>query len=190
MFEIKTNSLQPAAGKILLSEPLLRDFYFRRAAVLLAEHNEDGSFGVILNKPLKTPFNEIVQGFPDFQGKIYIGGPVSSDRIFYLHTLGDTIQESFEVMKGLYWGGNINHIKELAHHNLLDPKSIRFFVGYSGWSGMQLQDELKSNSWVVAESTSDVLLSMQPANMWNKLVASLGKDYEFWKKLPIDPILN
>jgi len=66
LIKIKTNNIRPGPGKILISEPFLYDYYFRRSVVLLAEHNKDGSFGVIINKPMSLKFDEVVKDFPDF----------------------------------------------------------------------------------------------------------------------------
>jgi len=74
---------QPAQGRILISEPTLKDFYFSRSVVLLAEHStEAGAQGLILNKPLNLKLNEIVKDFPRTEFPVYLGGPVHPDRLF------------------------------------------------------------------------------------------------------------
>ena len=78
------------------------DYYFGRSVVLLAEHNEEGSFGIVLNKPLDGSFNEIVKDFPDFDGKLFVGGPVETESLFFIHTVGYAIEGSLEIGKGLY----------------------------------------------------------------------------------------
>ena len=69
IIKIEANNLKPSKGKILISEPLLADNYFKRSVVLLAEHNEEGSFGIIMNKPIDNKFNEIVTDFPEYTGQ-------------------------------------------------------------------------------------------------------------------------
>ncbi|MCD4737049.1 MAG: YqgE/AlgH family protein, partial [Bacteroidales bacterium] len=88
ILNIKTNDTEPTKGKILISEPFLTDYYFKRSVVLLAEHNEDGSFGLILNKPVNLEFNDILKNFPTFHGQMFLGGPVKTDSLFFIHTLG------------------------------------------------------------------------------------------------------
>ena len=107
IMKIKTNNIKPGRGKILISEPLLMDYYFKRSVVLLAEHNDEGSFGVIMNKPLAVKLNEVVKDFPEFDSEIYLGGPVQSDSLFFIHTLGDKIEGSQEIIEGIYWGGEV-----------------------------------------------------------------------------------
>lgn len=188
--KMKPTNIKPAIGKILISEPGLRDFYFARSVVLLAEHNEEGSFGIILNKPIDIHFNKIVSDFPKFNGKVYLGGPVSTQNLFYIHTKGDLIENSLPLGKGYFWGGNIEDIKILLDSKLLDKNSIRFFVGYSGWTANQLDEELKIDSWLVAEANYKKLISYKPEEMWKKSLTDLGKDYALWANFPIDPGLN
>ncbi|MCF8304173.1 MAG: YqgE/AlgH family protein [Bacteroidales bacterium] len=182
--------MKPGAGKILISEPFLQDFYFRRSVVLLAEHNEDGSFGLIINKPIDVDFNEVVKDFPHFDGQLYLGGPVKTDSLFYIHTQGELIPDSLKIMEGLYWGGDIEQIKEMVRMGQLQPGDIRFFVGYSGWMSKQLDRELNENSWVVSRANRDRILMHDPVSLWNEIVKSLGRDYAVWANYPTDPTLN
>jgi len=188
--QIKTNNILPDKGKILLSEPFMGDYYFGRAVVLLAEHNDEGSFGVILNKPIAAKFNDILKGFPDFDASVFLGGPVETDSLFYIHTAGDQLEGATEIVKGLYWGGDIESLKELILIKQIKPKDIRFFIGYSGWSAGQLNNELKKNSWVITKASRQKLLTLNPMLMWEKLLARMGETYSYWSKLPIDPTMN
>jgi putative transcriptional regulator len=190
ILKIKTNNLAPEKGRLLISEPFLLDYFFKRSVVLLADHNEEGSFGVIINKPVQASFNEVVKDFPDFDAQIYLGGPVQGDSLFFIHKLGDKIPESAEILKGLYWGGDIETVREMITLKILDPGDIRFFVGYSGWAPQQLDDELKRNSWVVSKTSSLQVFNISPDKMWPRYLKKLGGDYAYWTKLPDDPTNN
>ncbi len=187
---MKPTSILPASGNILISEPSLQDFYFARAIVLLMEYNEEGSFGVILNKPVDIRFNEIVKDFPDYDGKVFLGGPVSTKNLFYIHTKGDLIEGSQSLGNNLYWGGKIEDVKILMDSKILNSKSIRFFLGYSGWGAKQLDEELKVDSWLVSKINTLELLKTSPKEMWTYFLKELGKDYALWANFPIDPGLN
>lgn len=187
---MKSTNIIPERGKILISEPGLQDFYFARSVVLLAEHNEEGSFGIILNKPVDIKFNDIVLDFPQFDGKVYLGGPVSTKNLFYLHTKGDLIENSQPIGKDLFWGGNIEDVKILLDSKVLTSESIRFFVGYAGWTANQLNDELKIESWLVANPNYNKLISYNPKEMWKNALIDLGSEYALWANFPIDPGLN
>lgn len=188
--QIKTNDLNPSKGRLLISEPFMGDYYFGRSVVLLAEHNEEGSFGVIMNKPVTATFNEVLKDFPEFDAPLYLGGPVETDSLFYIHTLGEQLDGAAEILDGLFWGGDIETLKELILLKKVSPDDIRFFIGYSGWGAEQLDAELKRNSWVITRSSKKRLLSIEPEIMWERLLSKMGDNYRYWNKFPIDPTMN
>ena len=190
LFKIQSNTLNPAIGNVLIAEPFMNDFYFRRSVILLIDHNEKGSLGVIFNKRLTIPFNEIVQGFPEFNADVYLGGPVETDRIFFIHTIGEMIPDSYKISDGLYWSGNINVLKSMIKMDLIKPHEIRFYVGYAGWDSGQLRNELKANTWLVGKFSSKQLLTTMPGKMWKSFVRQMGKRYMLWDKFPVNPSEN
>jgi len=190
LFAILPEDKIPEKGKILISEPLLLDYFFKRSVILLAEHNDEGTFGVIVNKPIKARFNDVVKDFPEFNSKIFLGGPVQSDSLFFIHTLGEQVENSMEIIPGIYWGGDIERIRELIELTMIKPSQIRFFIGYSGWSPNQLDEELERNSWVVSNVTADDLLRTTPSMLWSRSLRKLGDEYAHWIKFPDDPTDN
>jgi len=190
IFQIKSNNLEPAKGKLLLSEPLMGDYYFGRSVVLLVEHNKEGSFGVILNKPVTAKFNDVIKDFPKFSTSIYIGGPVEVNKLFYIHSLGDKINGAIKITDDLYWGGDLEAVKESIYLGIASNQNIRFFIGYSGWEANQLNTELKRNSWIVANAKKDFCFGIQPTRMWESYMKNLGGKYSYWTKFPTDPNLN
>jgi putative transcriptional regulator len=190
LIRIKTNNVKPGPGKILISEPFLFDYYFKRSVVLLAEHNTEGSFGVIINKPMALNFNEVVKDFPLFEAPVFLGGPVKTDSLFYLHTLGETIDESIPVLEGLYWGGDLERVKEMILLGQLNESNFRFFIGYSGWMPKQLENELKRDSWLVSELTTDQVMNTKTESLWQDALMELGEKYKHWKNFPSEPTLN
>jgi len=190
LVQIKPNNLKPAKGRLLLSEPFMGDYYFGRSVILLAEHNQEGSFGLILNKPISKLLSEVTEDFPELETPLYIGGPVEPNRLFFIHTLGDQIDDSVEVIKGLYWGGDMEDVLEMAQLKKLTPENSRFFLGYSGWGANQMNEELKRNSWAITTATADIILKTKPDLLWKKLTHKLGSDYRLWDKFPVNPNLN
>lgn len=186
-FQIRSNSLDPKQGDILISEPLMNDFHFGRSVVLLVDHSEaDGSFGIIVNKKLDVSVNQIVDDLPDFDAPVYLGGPVADDQIFFMHTLGDLIPESCEIMDGLYWGGDNKVLDTLIATGIANEDNVRFFLGYSGWESGQLVGELVRNSWLVSQVSTEELLATPTDKMWSDYVSQLGKDYEMWQRFPVN----
>ncbi len=190
ILKIRTNNVKPAKGKILISEPFLMDYYFKRSVVLLAEHNMDGSFGLILNKPVNLLLSDILQDFPAFDAPIFLGGPVKTDSLFYIHTLGHLIENSLEISKGLFWGGDIELVKELITLGKIAPDDIKFFVGYAGWVPKQLDGELKRNSWLVATIRARQVMEINSEELWVESLRKLGGDYTYWVNFPSDPAMN
>lgn len=186
---MKTHDLVPEQGILLVSEPFLNDYYFGRSVILLADHSDDGSFGLILNKPVDIKINEVIKGFPS-EKKLFIGGPVKTDNLFVLHTLGNKIENSMKVIEGIYWGGNIDTIKKMLLEKEISDDHLRFFIGYSGWSEKQLETELEQGSWVMAKDEKIKLLDFQPENMWKSIINVMGGEYKEWLSYPIDPLLN
>lgn len=182
--------LKPATGKILISQPFLNEAYFQRAVILLAEHNEDGSFGLVMNKPLDLHLNEVLGDFPEFSAGIYIGGPVKTDSLFFIHTLGSKVPGSVKILDGLWWGGDIESVGDMILGKKILPDEIRFYLGYSGWGPQQLESELKEYSWVVSTAKAEMLLKTPAGKLWKTLVKKLGPDYSEWVNYPTDPSLN
>jgi len=190
LIRIKTNNIKPGRGKILISEPFLFDYYFKRSVILLAEHNKEGSFGVIINKPMAVSFNEVVKDFPTFDARIFLGGPVKTDSLFFLHTLGDSIDDSIPVLEGLYWGGELERVRELILLGQLNDSNFRFFIGYSGWMAHQLDNELNRDSWLVSTLNANQIMNAQSNLLWQDSLLDLGEKYRHWTIFPTEPTLN
>jgi putative transcriptional regulator len=180
---------KPKQGTILISEPSLRDFFFRQSVVLLAEHNAEGTFGLIINKPMEVKLKEVIKGFPPYKLPVYLGGPVKTDSLFYIHTHPD-ISDSLLIMEGLFWGGDLDAIRELMHAGVIKPHEIRFFLGYAGWSPKQLDQEIKEKSWVLSHSSVNEIISNHPETLWSNYLKSMGQDYAIWANFPSDPTMN
>ena len=173
-----------SSGQVLLAEPFMLDPNFKRSAVLLCEHNEDGSVGFIMNKPLKMRIDELIDGFPEFDSEVFFGGPVQTDTIHYIHNVGDLVEDSVKVADGVYWGGDFEKLKFLIASNLVLPHNIRFFVGYSGWSEGQLNDEMGYGSWVLAEMDANYLFKSEPKKLWTQVMYNKGDTYSVIAQMP------
>jgi len=186
----KYNNVEPLQGTSLVSMPLLNDSYFARSVVYLTENNEKGSFGFILNKPSKHKLHELMSDFPVSDFPVFIGGPVGSDTIHFIHTAGDQIADAIPVSSNIFWGGSLDSVRELIKKNMLKPKDIRFFLGYSGWSPNQLNEELQKDSWLVQTLKAPSIFSTDQEDIWEEALASLGGKYKAWVNIPSNPILN
>lgn len=185
---------KPMAGHLLLSEPFLRDFYFQRSVVLLAAHNNEGSFGLILNKPTSIKLSEVTDTDFDLDDEsdstVYLGGPVKTDSIFFIHTRPDIIGNGMKICDGIYWGGDLETVSNLLADKLILPSEIRFYLGYSGWDPQQLDNELDEKSWIVLKAAAREFMTGNPSGLWKSLLSKLGREYSDWINYPADPQLN
>lgn len=179
----------PAKGKILISEPFLNDPNFKRTIILLTEHNEEGSVGFVLNKPTEYNINMVVD-FPDFASRIFYGGPVQVNTIQFIFRGENIIEGSSEIIPGLYWGGSFEILKKLIEANEVKPEDFRFFIGYSGWGEGQIEDEMKMNSWIIADTTIESIFSEEPDKLWRDTLKGMGKKFAILASFPENPSVN
>lgn len=190
IFKIQSNNVLPSRGKILISEPFLRDATFGRSVVLLIDHTEEGSMGLIINKQLPIFVNDIIKEFKYIEDiPLYKGGPIATDTLFYLHTLAD-ISGAISISKGLFLNGDFEEIKRyILQGNQID-RYIRFFLGYSGWESEQLSTELRENTWLVSKEENAYLMNGDTKDMWKQALEKLGSKYETWSRFPQVPTFN
>lgn len=187
---IPSSNVPPAKGQILLSEPFLNDPYFRRTVIFLCEHNEDGSFGFVLNNYIDVELDQIMENMPHFGGRISIGGPVRNSNLYYLHTLGPKIEDSIEIFEGIYMGGNFETLRSMLMRGQIGKEDVRFFVGYSGWSATQLDEEMKLNSWFIAPAEKELIMNTELNDLWKTIMKRMGRKGEMIANMPDDPSLN
>ena len=188
--KIPFTNIKPEPGKLLIAEPFLDDPYFKRSVVLLTEHNENGTIGFILNKPIEIKLKDAVGELPPIDSNIHLGGPVARETLHFLHTEGDLIDGSLEIMKGLFWGGNFETLKKLIELDKIKPEAVKFFVGYSGWEPKQLNKELELNSWIVLDGSVSDIMKRNTANLWKDILKDMGKEFAVIAEFPTDPTLN
>ncbi len=183
------NKLLPRKGSVLIAEPFLPGDYFSRSTVLLVQCTEEGDVGFILNKPTDLMIKNLFKGFPDSDACAFVGGPVSSDKLFFLHTLGDKIPDSLHIAEELYWSGDFDHLTALIRAGLVEEEEVRYFLGYSGWGAGQLEAEIADYSWVVTEPSVEDILSSDE-NFWNESIQSIGGNALLWQNFPENPAFN
>ncbi len=181
--------MKPVPGVVLLAEPFMESAEFRRSVVLLTEHNEKGTMGFILNRKLTIKPTQAIDDFPEFEDSLFYGGPVSTELLFYIHTLGHLLEGSIEIMDGIYMGGDFETLKELLKLGKVKSKQIRFFAGYAGWTAGQLKSELKQHSWIVASASKNLVMK-DNSNLWKNILKDLGGKYSMIADFPEDPTLN
>ena len=184
-------TIQPKKGNLLIAEPtIIGDTSFNRSIILLADHSEEGSVGFILNKPLDYTIKDLV---PEVAAnfKVYNGGPVEQDNLYFIHKVPQLIPDSIEISLGIFWGGDFNKVAELIANKHINEADIRFFLGYSGWDKNQLEQELKTNSWLVTENTyKNKIIEKDYETFWKEKMLEFGDAYSIWSNAPENPNYN
>jgi len=178
-------------GQLLIADPyIIGDLSFTRSVILLANHNPEGSVGFIINKPLKFTIKDLI---PDIKAsfKIYNGGPVDQDSLYFIHNVAELITNSIEISNGIYWGGDFESVKELIDQKKITKNNIRFFLGYTGWDEDQLETEMQNNSWIITpNSYENKIIGKDTASFWKEKIIELGGNYLLWSNAPENPQLN
>jgi putative transcriptional regulator len=190
LFTIQPEDKIPEKGKILISEPFLPDTFFNRTVVYLADHTTEGSVGFILNKKLEIKVCDAISGFDNWKEYLSMGGPVAPDTLHYLHNMGEKIPKSVWVDENIFWGGEIDFIRDLIRRGKISNSQIRFFLGYSGWTAGQLERELKENSWVIARINTDIVINNKVDYTWKRVLRSFTSKYRMWAEFPESPDMN
>ncbi|MDD2983082.1 MAG: YqgE/AlgH family protein [Crocinitomicaceae bacterium] len=182
------NNLSPSKGRILISDPFEGDDFFERSVVYLCEHSQEGSFGFVVNNLVELNLSELNQSFPSINISLSTGGPVDTESLFFLHTLGNELNLSTPISSGISIGGDFKQLYEFITPEHIQNHKIRFFLGYSGWSAGQLEEEIKQNAWVVADiKDAEEIMQIHQPDTWKYFMQKLGKKYKMMTDFPMNP---
>ncbi len=185
------NPITPKRGDLLISEPYLPDPNFERSVVYLCEHDENGTFGFVLNKPSLLHFDEVIDSTEDFKELLMVGGPVEQQTLHFLHRTPELMKSGKLIRNGIHWGGDFERLLSIIQNKIINPADFRFFIGYSGWAEGQLADELESKSWIVYKgATATQVFDTDPDELWRTVLKAMGGKYKMFSNYPSDPRLN
>jgi len=185
------NTMPPSTGRLLISEPFLKDPNFRRSVVLLADHQEEGTLGFILNQPSTLLLKDLVPDLWEADYPVFIGGPVEVDTVHFIHCCYDKLGSGEEIAEGIYWGGNFETLKILVNNNRISKEEVKFFLGYSGWGAGQLAEEIAENTWIVSDKFHrEMVFTADEEALWREVLIHLGPKYAHIRHFPSDPSLN
>lgn len=170
-------------GQLLVAAPLLSDPNFQRTVVLVAEHDEGGAMGLVLNRPTETSVGEALPALASIAGEgspLYAGGPVASGSVLAVAELddpGDASELLFDAV-GFVQEPDVSVLRG------------RVFLGYAGWGAGQLEAELEEEAWLVLPAEPDDLFSEDPGGLWSAVLHRQGGAYALLALMPPDPSLN
>ncbi len=178
-------------GQLLLDSGQLGGSFFQRTVVLICQHNAEGAFGLVLNRPLGKAVGEmIVADLPDSlkNSPLYVGGPVQPGALSYLHT--DSFIPDAEVLPNLALGHSLDDLLEIGE-SFSPAKKVRLFAGYAGWSPGQLENEMKRKAWTTFPASLELVFETPPEGLWQKVLQSKGGwRNKLLSQMPEDPSRN
>lgn len=162
-------------GHLLIDSGLLTGSFFERTVVLICEHNREGAFGLVLNKPSKHKAGDLASvALPEAleSAPVYIGGPVQPDAMSFLYTSAEVIGDA-TVLPNLKLGHSVDELLDLFRSETPDAK-VKLFAGYSGWGPNQLERELKQQCWLVHPASPDLIFDVPAAELWKQVLLRRG----------------
>ena len=177
-------------GQLLLDNGRLHGSFFHRTVLLICQHDAEGAFGLVLNRPTGNKVGDAVtadlsDGLKEHE--LFLGGPVQPQALSFLHS--DTFLPDANVMPNL----NLDHSLE----NLIDigesfspTQQIKIFAGYAGWSPGQLDDEIKRNTWLTHPASLELVFNTKPDQLWPSILKEKGWQYKLLSQQPEDLSFN
>ncbi|QHC29719.1 MULTISPECIES: YqgE/AlgH family protein [unclassified Streptomyces] len=182
-------------GRLLVATPALADPNFDRAVVLLLDHDEEGSLGVVLNRPTPVGVGDILADWAELTGEpgvVFQGGPVSLDSALGVAVIPGGANGERAPLGWRRVHGAIGLVDLEAPPELLAPAvgSLRIFAGYAGWGPGQLEEELAEGAWYVVESEPGDVSSPEPERLWREVLRRQRSELAMVATYPDDPSLN
>ena len=191
LFEYDKNIPDPEKGDFLISEPSMTDPNFDRTVILICEHNEEGTFGLVMNQLTQLTLNDVLNDELIFETSLFLGGPVEQNTLHFVHHKSVEIPGALSLNKELNWSGDFEEIKWMLKNGMLSADDIKFFLGYSGWGSGQLRDELDRQSWFVCKNAQKKeVFDIEYNDLWKAILNKMGGKYKLFSNYPSDPRLN
>jgi putative transcriptional regulator len=176
-------------GQLLVASPAMADPNFARSVIAIANHDEDGALGIILNRPSET---EVVEAVPELEGVVddddvvFVGGPVQPASIVVLAEFEDPTEAAFLVVDGI---GLVSDRTGLDRLGVATARR-RVFAGYAGWGPGQLEQELEREDWILEAVQPQDVFDEEPSALWGRVLARKGGQFRLLARMPLDPSVN
>ena len=167
--------MESLRGQLLIASPALLDPNFHRTVVLLIEKNDQGAFGVVINRvtslsPGKV-FPELADNLGKYSGTLYRGGPLAPGRVLFLvRGLAAATVQGPEIIDKVFLSAGSDALAEITRL-ASGPDELRIYAGHAEWTAGQLENELKHGAWSVVPATADLVFGDKPQKLWEQLAA-------------------
>jgi putative transcriptional regulator len=172
--------LRVEAGTLLAAYPDMLDPNFMHSVVLVCQHTDQGAYGVVTNRRTKFVIKELLPEHPKLgQSKfpVFLGGPVDHTTLQFLHVVPEAVPGGLSIDGKLWLGGDLDALGEFVTAKpRVATRKVRFFLGYSGWSAGQLENELSTGSWLPAPPALEAIFGEPGEATWRRVVRSIGRE--------------
>lgn len=178
-------------GQLLLAHPEIDTGLFYRGVLLLCEHNDHGSFALLINKPLNFELPDEFVNLSQAENpniSLRAGGPVQTNQMMLLHTMYSEEQQLLEVAPGIFLGGDLEYLHTLTKSPI--HPHVHLCFGYAGWAGGHLEREYLDESWIATKASKKYLFETAPNALWKTAMRDLGGRYASLSTIPEDLSLN
>jgi putative transcriptional regulator len=177
-------------GQLLLDNGRLQGSFFHRTVLLICEHNEEGAFGLMINRPSGNKVGDaLTANLPEplKTQELFLGGPVQPQALSYLHA--DDFLPDANVIPNLNLDHSLDNLVELGD-SFSTTQQIKVFAGYAGWSPGQLDDEMKRDTWLTHPASIDLIFRDDATELWPMILKQKGWRYRLMAQQPEDPTRN
>lgn len=186
---------QSLRGHFLVASNDLRDPNFYRTVVLILEDNDDGTMGLVVNRPSSLTVDSAfarVEKPALSSDPIYSGGPVETTALFILHNCPELGVHDEHVTDGIFLTGSNDSFESLVsgEQGCDHACGFRVYSGYAGWGQQQLTDEINRGDWLILEADCDTVFSIDPYSVWDSCSQRLRESRRILPHLPADPEWN
>jgi len=176
-------------GQLLIAHPLLNDGFFNRSVIYVTNFNDEEAVGLILNFKTNYKLRDFRPELNNGNFPIYEGGPVAKNQLFFLHTLGEKLNNSLHIKNNISFGGDYNELLHLINHEQVTQQQVRFFVGYTGWGAEQLSDEIERKSWLVNSPTT-INFNDNESELWTEKLSEVKSSLKVFGEISHDIYCN
>ena len=173
-------------GQLLLDNGRLQGSFFHRTVLLICQHNEEGAFGLVLNRPTGQQVGDgLTAKLSDAlkSQDLFLGGPVQPQALSYLHA--DDFLPDGNVLPNLSLDHSLDTLVELSD-SFSATQKLKVFAGYAGWSPGQLDDEMKRDTWLTHPASMELIFCENPDELWPEILKQKGWKYRLISQQPED----